>query len=109
MTMTFVFFLCKRPFTIDAPNIAIVDKVTLQQLGKISRDFRSMLAKKYVFGKKKHQNPRLIYTEIEAASWERFKVYAQQYKDKVSLIIPIITYFNFQITRNLTFHILIHF
>jgi hypothetical protein len=64
--------------------MAKVDETTLHRLGKIARDYRSMLARDYVFGKKKHMHPSLVYTDILPESWEFFKEHAQAYFDDVS-------------------------
>lgn len=57
---------------------------TLQQMGKIARDYRAMLSRDYVFGDFEGQSPLEIYTDILPEEWEQFKAYCEANREEVS-------------------------
>lgn len=60
-------------------------KKTLQKIGKLARDHRSKLSKKYIFDEKnKEKCPWTKHTEMLPESWELHKKHALKLRDEVN-------------------------
>ena len=72
--------------TFDIPNVATLKHRCLSAVIEDFRGFKTKLTSRYIYGSKKNEDPRELYTTIDEDTWRQFVESRTSEGWKVSLL-----------------------